>query len=91
MIVKKHIEIVDGCDCNGHKEVVVYESSTIKSSEYNFKTTAFTIFFHNNVYDYCDVSIEDYQKFRDADSQGKSLNEIIKGKYEYKKRENLVK
>ena len=49
MIVEKHIEVVDGCDCNGHKEVVVYESSTIKSSEYNFKTNSFTIFFHNNI------------------------------------------
>ena len=87
MIVEKYIEIVDGCDCNGHKEVVFYESSTIKSSEYNFKTNVFTIFFKSSsIYDYTNVDILDYQKFRDSDSQGKTLNEIIKGKYEYKKR-----
>ena len=41
------------------------------------------------MYEYIGVSVEDYNSFVSADSQGKALNEIIKGKYEFKKIETV--
>ena len=80
MITKEYTEIIQHVD---------YDSSTVKSSRYNYRTKLLTIFFNGNSYDYTEVSSSDYEAFRDSDSQGKSLNQIIKGTYEYKKIEDL--
>ena len=80
MITKEYTEITQHVD---------YDSSTVKSSRYNYRTHILTIFFETNSYDYAGVSTSDYEDFRDSDSQGKSLNEVIKGNYEYEKNNSI--
>ena len=63
----------------------VYDSSTVEASTYVFKTQTLYITFKHATYIYEGVSEEDYNAFANAESQGKSLNSLIKGKYEYKK------
>lgn len=70
-----------------------YESSNIKYSECvdndNKPKTLKVVFNNGTQYEYEDVNVFDYLKFRDADSQGKALNEFIKSKkYDFKKLEN---
>ena len=57
----------------------IYESSTVESSTYDFKEIELYVSFKgNSVYLYQNVSPEIYESFRDADSQGKALNSLIK-------------
>jgi hypothetical protein len=70
-----------------------YQSSNIKYSEcldYDNKLKTLKVVFNNGTqYEYKDVNSQDYLLFRDAASQGKALNESVKGKgYEYEKLEN---
>ena len=51
----------------------------------NFKHKTLTVHFNHASYVYSDVNVEDWNAFNSAESQGKALNEFIKGKYEYEK------
>lgn len=62
-----------------------YDSSTLKSAEYNYKTKTLIVNFNHASYLYNGVSRSDFESFNQAESQGKALNEFIKGKYEYDK------
>lgn len=70
-----------------------YQSSNIKYSECidndNDLKTLKVVFNNGTQYQYNKVSVQHYLMFRDAASQGKALNEFVKGKgYEYAKLEN---
>ena len=71
------------------KQINAYDSSTVISSEYSFKSKMLYVFFSGNQkdigYKYKDVEVEDYLEFANAESQGKTLNSVIKNKYEYEK------
>lgn len=86
ILKKKYIE-------EEKKQQVWYDSSMIsysemRESEFENKGELIIIFKNGTAYSYKDVSYEDYLIFlgggTDA-SQGKTLNKIIKGKYEYEK------
>ena len=62
-----------------------YNSSTVKSSSYNYEHQTLTVHFSHATYIYDAVSAEDYNKFATAKSQGIALNDFIKGKYSYEK------
>jgi hypothetical protein len=62
-----------------------YNSSTVKSSSYNYKEQTLTVHFDNATYVYQGVQHADYNDFATADSQGRALNQFIKGKYEFEK------
>ena len=62
-----------------------YDSSTIKSAAYNYKHKTLTVHFNHATYVYNGVSSDDFESFNRAESQGKALNEVIKGKYDYEK------
>lgn len=65
------------------------ESTTIKSALYNFITGSLKITFSSGtMYEYSNVPSEIYDDFCKAESQGKFLNEKIKGTYNYSKIEN---
>lgn len=70
-----------------------YQSSNIRYSkcldhDNDFKTLR-VVFNNGTQYEYRGVSVQDYLMFRDNASQGKALNQYIKGKnYEYEKLEN---
>lgn len=70
-----------------------YQSSNIRYSkcldhDNNLKTLR-VVFNNGTQYEYKNVSVQDYLFFRDSTSQGKALNQYIKGKnYEYEKMEN---
>ena len=56
-----------------------YDSSTIESYTYDFKEKELYVSFKSDtVYLYQNVNKEIYEGFRDADSQGKALNSLIK-------------
>ena len=60
-------------------EGVVYESSTISSSQYDYKSKILlVVFYSGTTYMYKNIDVETYEKFATADSQGKALNEYIK-------------
>jgi hypothetical protein len=61
-----------------------YNSSTVKSSSYNYKHKTLTVHFDHATYVYEGVSAEDHASFAGAESQGKALNEYIK-KYTFTK------
>ena len=61
----------------------VYDSSTVESSTYNFKTGDLFVTFKHATYLYKGVNEVDYRTFANDPSQGKALNSLIKGKYEY--------
>ena len=70
-----------------------YISSNVKYSEcldYDNQLKALRIVFNNGThYEYKKVDSRDYLLFRDAESQGKALNQYIKAKsYQYEKLEN---
>ena len=70
-----------------------YQSSNIKYSKCldhdNSLKTLRVVFNNGTQYEYKNVSVQDYLFFRDSNSQGKALNQYIKGKnYEYEKLEN---
>lgn len=62
-----------------------YDSSTLTSAEYNYKTKTLIVNFNHASYVYNGVSRSDFESFNNAESQGKALNEFIKGKYDYDK------
>lgn len=62
-----------------------YNSSTVEASSYNYKEQILTVLFNHATYVYYDVDVEAYNKFATADSQGRSLNEFIKGKFRFEK------
>lgn len=62
-----------------------YNSSTLTSAEYDFKAKTLIVNFNHASYMYENVDPADFNAFDQADSQGKALNEFIKGKYEYDK------
>lgn len=62
-----------------------YTSSTINSATYNFTDKTLTVVFKWATYTYEAVDVESWNNFNLADSQGKALNEFIKGKFEYAK------
>ena len=62
-----------------------YNSSTLTSAEYDFKAKTLIVNFNHASYLYNDVEHADFEAFNQADSQGKALNQFIKGKYEYDK------
>ena len=70
-----------------------YDSSNVKYSECddhdNALKTLRVVFNNGTQYEYKNVNVQDFLFFRDAVSQGKALNQYIKGKgYEYEKIEN---
>jgi hypothetical protein len=62
-----------------------YDSSTVKSSSYNYEHQILTVHFSYATYVYSDVNAIDYTKFATATSQGQALNTYIKGKYNFEK------
>jgi len=62
-----------------------YDSSTLTSAEYDYKTKTLIVNFNHASYLYNNVEPVDFEAFNQANSQGKALNEFIKGKYEYDK------
>ena len=74
------------------KAMNVYDSSLVRESLYEYETKQLTITFDGSIkslYHYHGVSLEDYNAFVAADSQGKALNDIIKSKYEFTKIESI--
>jgi hypothetical protein len=66
-------------------EIKFWESSTVKSTQYDIDSQVLTIEFKNgNVYEYYNLTYEDWRSLLDADSIGKHLNAHIKGKLDYK-------
>jgi hypothetical protein len=62
-----------------------YDSSTLHSAAYNYQHKTLTVHFNHASYLYKGVEASDFEKFNSADSQGKAINEFIKGKYEFEK------
>ena len=62
-----------------------YDSSTVKSAAYNYKHKTLTVHFNHATYLYEGVSVDDWNKFDTAKSQGIALNDFIKGKYNFEK------
>jgi hypothetical protein len=65
----------------------IYDSSTIKASTYEYDSKNLYVVFEHATYRYIGVPMEIYQQFAAAESQGISLNSLIKGKYEFEKLE----
>lgn len=63
-----------------------YNSSTINSATYNVTDKTLTVVFKWATYVYEAVDQITWDKFNTADSQGKALNEYIKGEFEYAKK-----
>jgi hypothetical protein len=70
------------------QQTTTVKSSTIDSLYYDSEDKNLMVTFkHGVTYTYFNVTIEDYLALINSDSIGKSLNQIIKGKYEFKKHE----
>ena len=67
-----------------------YKSSTINFATYNVADKTLTIVFKWATYVYEAVDVESWDKFNSADSQGKALNQFIKGNFEYAKYEEKI-
>tara|TARA_B110000037_G_scaffold214655_1_gene270865 strand:+ start:307 stop:627 length:321 start_codon:yes stop_codon:yes gene_type:complete len=67
-----------------------YTSSTINSATYNFTDKTLTVVFKWATYVYEAVDVAAWVNFNSADSQGKALNEFIKGEFEYAKYEETA-
>lgn len=65
----------------------IYDSSTIKASTYEYESKNLYVVFGHATYRYIEVPAEIYQQFANAESQGISLNSLIKGNYEFEKLE----
>jgi hypothetical protein len=65
-----------------------YDSSTLKSAAYNYEHKTLLVHFNHGSYLYKDVEATDWNLFNLAESQGKALNQFIKGKYEFEKIHN---
>ena len=64
-----------------------YTSSTVNSATYNFVDKTLTVVFKWATYVYEAVDEATWVNFNSAESQGKALNEFIKGEFEYAKYE----
>jgi len=64
-----------------------YKSSTINSATYDFTDKTLTVVFKWATYVYEAVDVATWVNFNSADSQGKALNDYIKGEFEYAKYE----
>ena len=62
-----------------------YDSSTVEASSYNYKEQILTVLFNHATYVYYNVDTEAYNNFSTAKSQGRALNEFIKGKFKFEK------
>jgi len=62
-----------------------YDSSTVEASSYNHKEQILTVLFNHATYVYYNVDVEAYNNFSTANSQGRALNEFIKGKFKFEK------
>ena len=72
------------------KVKAMYASQTILASTYDIATKDLTIIFNNGGhYTYAGVPENDYKTFETTDSQGKTLNTLIKGKYPFTKLDNI--
>ena len=61
------------------KENVFYESSTVASSSFDYKTNELIVEFNSGIsYSFSNVTSVDYESFRDSDSIGKSFNQYIR-------------
>jgi hypothetical protein len=66
-------------------EIKFWESSTVKSTQYDIDSQTLTVEFKNgNAYEYYKVTYEDWRELLNAESIGKHLNAHIKGKFDYK-------
>lgn len=65
----------------------IYDSSTIKASTYEYESKNLYVVFGHATYRYIEVPAAVYQEFANAESQGISLNLLIKGTYEFVKLE----
>lgn len=65
-----------------------YDSSTLKSAAYNYEHKTLLVHFNHGSYLYKDVEATDWNLFNLAESQGKALNQFVKGKYEFEKIHN---
>jgi hypothetical protein len=79
MAVKKEMIV-------GTKIINEIESSNIKKTEYDTETKQLVTEFNNGlIYEYEDVPLQIYTRFRMAESQGKYFMSEIAKKYKYKK------
>lgn len=62
-----------------------YDSSTLTSASYNYEHKTLLVHFNHGSYLYKEVEATDWNLFNLATSQGKALNEYVKGKYEFEK------
>lgn len=70
----------------GTKIINEIKSSNIKKTEYDTETQKLVVEFNNNLkYEYDEVSLNIYTKFRMAESQGKFFTSEIAKKFKYKK------
>ncbi len=70
----------------GTKIINEIKSSNIKKTEYDTETKKMLVEFNNNFrYEYDDVPMNIYTKFRMSESQGKFFTTEISKKYKYKK------
>lgn len=70
----------------GKMILVEINSTNLKSASYDTENELFTVKFNNgSIYQYEKFPWDQFTKFRMSDSQGKFLNEKVKGKYSYNK------
>ena len=70
----------------GTKIINEIKSSNIKKTEYDTESKKLIVEFNNNLkYEYDDVPINLYTKFRMSESQGKFFSTEISKKFKYKK------
>ena len=82
MILNKHV--------NEGKIENIYDSTNVIATKYDMGINKLAVIFGSGQqYLYHDVTMEDYQKFEDSDSQGKAIHKYIK-KYKNEKSTNLV-
>jgi hypothetical protein len=70
--------------------IAQYDSSTVQSAAYNYEHKTLTVHFNHASYLYKGVSAADFEAFHTAESQGKSLNEVIKPKYSFEKINEVI-
>lgn len=70
----------------GTKIINEIKSSNVKKTEYDTESKKLIVEFNNNLkYEYDDVPINLYTKFRMSESQGKFFSTEIAKKFKYKK------
>ena len=81
--------IVDNLKKHDLSEYVSITSSNIAKIGYSTEGNLLVEFNNGTEYLYSNVPKDEYEKLRDADSVGSTLNKSIKNKYECKKLENV--